>query len=157
MNLRRGFLRAWVVLSVVWVVAVGAVNYDRLAFTIAGPWRGDILMLPVSCTDGGGPRGTEGPDYVRNLETGKPWTAYTCWYAMPRFRALYPEYADLSDDTLADKLYRKIDKAYAPRGWLLGLVVSVSALALLPPLVVLLLGLSIGWVIGGFRGRRPSG
>lgn len=158
MNLRRGFLRAWVVIAIIWVGAVGLLSYSHLAFLIGGEWRKDTPMLPVSCVapDGSGPRGSEGTDYVRNLETGEPWSAYTCWYGLPRFRALYPEYADLSDSDLTNKLYQKIDPNYSPNSGVIRAVTNLAAQALLPPLGLLIAGIAVAWVAAGFSGRRGA-
>jgi hypothetical protein len=49
-NLRRGFFRIWIVLSVLWVIGVSIASYDEVvrAFTAAkdltrsGDWMGDV-------------------------------------------------------------------------------------------------------------------
>jgi len=65
MNLRRGFLRCWVVLSVFYCIGIGALFFGDLRDEFTRPTAADwskygVLMLPVSCTEA---RGKEETDY----------------------------------------------------------------------------------------------
>ena len=99
MNLRRGFFRIWVVVSIAFAGAVGVLGYEKVAgeFERAGPWPG-ILMVPVDCRDA---RGNADKDYTTGLDGS--W----CWYQVDVLRKLYPEYKDLSDEAVGDRLYKK--------------------------------------------------
>ncbi|ESX03914.1 hypothetical protein X769_15675 [Mesorhizobium sp. LSJC268A00] len=57
-------------------------------------------------------------DYSTNENKNPgPWDTYAkpnpfdnCWYSLPVFRKLWPEYGDLSDDALVQSLYAKIGR-----------------------------------------------
>jgi hypothetical protein len=155
MNLRRGFFRIWLVLSALYIIAVGALFYGDVSeqfrkaalgaeFKKAGA---GILLVPVLCKEA---RGKDGEDY----DASGPWNDYRaeklCWYQEPKFRRLYPEYKDLTEDDLSDRLYQraglKIERA---KPWVL--VGTVAAIALSVPLAVFILGTAIGWAFAGFR------
>jgi len=76
---------------------------------------------------------------------------------MADFRRLYPEYNDLTDDVLTQKMYEKANrplKAPAEPWWFLGQAISVAVIV---PLFVLLLGSALAWALSGFAyGRAPS-
>jgi hypothetical protein len=85
MNLRRGFFRLWLVLSILYVAAIGAIFFNDVKgeFDKArNPfYAADMLSLPVACKDA---RGTEGTDYFME----GPWVDYQgrekfCWYQEP--------------------------------------------------------------------------
>ena len=74
-----------------------------------------------------------------------------CWYALPVFRKLYPEYKDLNEKDLSEKLYAKLAFHSRPSDhWTL--VMEKTALALGPPVAVLI----IGWHLFG-RCRTSGG
>ena len=144
-NMRRGLLRLWTVSSIIWVAAVGVFTYadiGKLPETPSSP-LGFIPYLPMRCA--GDLHGVAGSDYKREKDG-------LCWYAIDKFRALYPEYNDLDDETLMDKVYAKAGlplKRSSP--W--ALVPARLAIAAGVPLAVLALGWAVFWVISGFR--RP--
>jgi hypothetical protein len=110
----------------------------------------DMLMVPVRC---GQARGVAGIDYERNPGF-EPNEVDSCWYRMSKFRPLYPEYKDLSDKELSDKLYA--DRGFSirdlPNPWAsLG---RVAGIAFGIPLVVLALGSSLVWAFSGFAAKR---
>lgn len=156
MNFRRGFFRIWVILSVLFVTSMAVVSYNEVSgefekasldFSQVG-----ILMLPVDCREA---RGKSGVDYD---PPDGPWNAYTatpnCWYKLPDFRRLYPEYRDLSETALSDKLYNKAEIVRTPaRPWrALGVALAI---ALAVPLFVMIIGVALGWAFSGFR-TKPS-
>jgi hypothetical protein len=152
MNFRQGFFRIWVVGSVLFIGVVGVISYDKVSnefnraamdFSSQG-----ILLLPVDCKEA---RGTAKVDYS---PPEGPWTAYTpranqCWYQIGALRRLYPEYKDLSEDAISDRLYKKAGIELDPaRPWaMLGWAVLI---ALGIPASVLLLGAALGWALSGF-------
>jgi hypothetical protein len=106
MNWRRGLFRLWLVFSVLFAIGAVSFNYikgefDQLSFKEA--MKNDILMVPVDCSLA---RGAEKTDYIKDIN---PSARNACWYQSPKFRRLYPEYADLTDDKLIGaKPYSKI-------------------------------------------------
>ncbi len=150
MDIRRGTFRLWVIFSALFVLGVGVSSYHtiREEFTAATrpPDYYDIIakkfggepLLPVDCLEA---RGDSGADY--SVDKGH------CWYAAGKFRKLYPEYKDLADVDLSDRLYAKagIPHTY-PHPWTK--VIETAGVALGVPLAALVLGWSLNWVLAGF-------
>jgi hypothetical protein len=141
MNFRRGFFRIWVILSSLFIIGVAFASYKEVIgeFEKASlDFSSFVIEVPVNCTEA---RGKSGTDY---LEFQK------CWYQMPTFRRLFPEYKDMSDDAVSDKLYAKAGIELHPaRTWkALGIAISI---ALGVPLVALVIGAALGWAFSGFR------
>ena len=117
MNFGVGFFRIWIVASVLFATGVAVLSYDKIAseFERAGQdWsKAGILLVPVDCRDA---RGKVNVDYT---PPEGPWNAYTgspqCWYRADVLRRLYPEYKDLPDDDLSDRLYKKGWHCHQPR------------------------------------------
>jgi hypothetical protein len=146
MNLTQGMFRLWVVVSVLIFVATGFLSYADVKQ--AQDWKElekltahDTLMLPVDCTN---LRGVKG-DWEGDLDAGK------CWYSLPKFRKLYPEYADLTDKQLSKQLYDKAGMpTKSPDGPILVSLQRAGIAALLSGLL-LLLGCTIRWIWRGFK------
>lgn len=153
MNLGRGFFRIWILGSVIFVGTVGVLSYEKVSgeFTKASLDFGSqgILLVPVNCKEA---RGTAAVDYS---PPDGPWTAYNgrgdqCWYQVGALRRLYPEFKDLTDDAISDRLYKKagiglsLARPWEVLGW-------ATLIALGIPASVLLLGVALGWAIAGFR------
>jgi len=109
MNLRRGLFRLWIVGSALFVLAVPFVSYSE----IKKQFDDDRfkLVVPQFC---GKARGVAGTDYTQFRKEGPgPWDTIAkpnpfhgnCWYTISKFRPLYPEYKDVSDKELSNKLY----------------------------------------------------
>jgi hypothetical protein len=145
-NFRQGFLRLWIVGSVVFAGGVGVLGYEKVAreFERAGQvWPG-TLLVPVDCRDA---RGTAKEDYTTGLDG--PW----CWYQIDVLRRLYPEYKDLSDDTVGDRLYKRANIATNPAApW--KALRNMLLIAFGVPALALLLGAALAWVLAGFAARR---
>ena len=152
MNVRKGTCRLWTVLSVLFVIGVGAVEYTEIrtefrnAYTdwdaVASKYGGSTLV-PVDCTKA---IGKIDADYTRRDDS-------LCWYDIVKFRVLYPEYKALSDKELSKRLY---DKAGQPltefHPWIkLG---KVAAFALAVPLLVLAIGSALFWALAGFKSKQ---
>ena len=106
MNIRAGLFRLWVVASVLFIVAVAVASYSdiRNEFHVANTdydaiaeQVGGYSLLPAFCNLA---RGSSGIDYTTEKDG-------LCWYKLQDFRRLYPEYKDLSNKVLSEKLYAK--------------------------------------------------
>jgi hypothetical protein len=150
MNIRRGTFRVWLVLSAIFVIVIGAMNFAGIQeeFThayyednMAKKW-GWAELLPVNCAE---TRGSQGSDYTRNQDG-------LCWYEIGKFRALYPEYKDISNKDLSKTLHEKAGKPlteYHP--WLM--TITITSIALGVPLAVFILGYSLLWALAGFQSK----
>jgi hypothetical protein len=151
MNSRR-FFRLWIVGTALFVVSIAFLSYRDIKeqfddLTILGEFKKDENVVPVLC---GEARGVAGEDYTNNQEV--------CWYAISKFRPLYPEHNDLSDEELARKLYaaRGVDVHFPlpPKPWTaVGLWASI---AIGIPLLVLILGASLVWAFSRFAATRSK-
>jgi hypothetical protein len=117
MNWRRGLFRLWIVGTVLFLLAITVLSYseikqqfEEIALHNYIEARREVVV-PQLC---GNARGVAGTDYATQLrkEGPGPWDTYAkpnffdnCWYVMPKFRSLYPEYKDMSDKELSRKLY----------------------------------------------------
>jgi hypothetical protein len=79
----------------------------------------------------------------------------TCWYKLPKYRTLYPEWNFLNDD-------EALVKAFEARGWETErfhpwrTLFQYIALALGVPLAVFIGGVALLWVGEGFRAKRAE-
>jgi hypothetical protein len=153
MNVRRGMFRLWIVCSAIFVLGVGAASYSgiREEFRAAGidydamakKYGGDTL-LPVDC---GQARGAVATDYSSNDGL--------CWYTTAMFRRLYPEYKDLTDHDLSEKVYAKAGRPLThPRPW--AKVAEAAGIAFGVPMGVLAFGCSLSWALSGFGSTVTS-
>ena len=162
MNWSRGLFRLWLVGALLWMAIVGIATWPQIrgAFSKAEEakqWDAvGTTMLPVNCKAA---KGNEGTDFKK--EEAGPWvdfrpdpTVRLCWYEAPKFRPLFPEYADLSDRELADKLYAAANLPIStPHPW--SDLASTIAAALGPPVLVLVLGGALLWALTGFK-QKPA-
>ncbi len=102
MNIRRGMFRLWIVSSALFVLGVSAASYNAIReefrlsdidYDVFAEKYNGHKLLPVNC---GEALGVAATDY--SLNEG------TCWYETAIFRRLYPEYNDLKDHDLSEKL-----------------------------------------------------
>jgi hypothetical protein len=153
MNIRKGAFRLWVVTSVLFALVVIVLSYSetrdefRNAHTdwdAESAKYGGISLLPVLCP-GAAARGMIGTDYTE--QNG------ICWYSTANFRRLYPEYNDLGNHDLSEKVYAKAGqslKEFHP--W--HRVMTTLLVALGYPLAALVLGWSLFWAFAGFKQTR---
>lgn len=150
MRIRRGLFRLWLVAAVLFALFIAASSYSEIAGdfrnantdlnAIADKWGGHLL-LPVTC---GEARGAANADYEIGKDDG------LCWYKAVDFRRLYPEYNDLQNGVLSDKLYTKVGRPpQRPHPW--NKVLQTTGIALGVPVAVLILGASLLWAFAGFR------
>jgi hypothetical protein len=149
MNWRRGLFRLWLVFSALFVIAITVVFFPSIRnefepTSFRPQWPGHLL-LPANCTQA---RGKIGVDYEQ--------FGQFCWYKMEQFREQFPEYNNLSDDDLSDRLYSKaglsIREATAP--W--PLVSKVIAIAVGVPLIILVIGAALFWAFVGFTLKQKA-
>jgi hypothetical protein len=152
MNWRRGLFRLWIVGTVLFVIAVAFVSYSEIKQQFEPEiWVDDTtgdLQVPQLCGDA---RGVAGVDYG----TERRQRVTLCWYAMPKFRSLYPEYNNLSDKELSRKLYADNDPGVPIRDLLWATFRTWASIAFGIPLAVLVLGASLVWAFSGFAAKRP--
>jgi len=165
MNWRRGLFRLWIVGSALFVIAVAVISYSEIKAqfdaTALQRWveANDTLLVPQLCGEARGVAGTDystetgPPNYFEKFDNLNPFDK--CWYAMSKFRPLYPEYNNLSDKELSRKLYadhgmpiRDLPNPWATLGvW--------ASIAFGIPLAVLALGASLVWAFSGLAAKRP--
>jgi len=165
LNWRRGLFRLWIVGVTLFVIAAASISSSginkQFDVVLQEHILGGELLVPQLCFDA---RGVAGVDYStqerRNpgpLDVSKKPNPFdNCWYAMSKFRPLYPEFKDLSDNELTRKLYADhgVPTRDLPNLWeMLG---TVSGIAVRIPLVVLILGTSLVWAFLGFRPHTGS-
>jgi hypothetical protein len=152
----------WIVGSALFVLALAFVSYSEIKkqfdeTALMRRMEDDPLLVPQLCGDA---RGVAGTDYsIENStplrENGKPNVFATCWYEIPKFRPLYPEYKDVSDKELLRKLYADhgVPIRDPANPWkTLG---AWASIAFGIPLAVLVLGASLVWAFSGFSAKQP--
>jgi hypothetical protein len=154
MNLRRGLFRLWIVAGILFAIGVAVVSYSGIKeeFRIAAwdnngletdKWGG-YIMLPNACDE---VRGNVGMDYSTSEGL--------CWYTIKDFRRLFPEYRDLSNAALSDKLYAKAGRPIK-HGHPWTALIEAAGVATGVPVAMLVLGYSLLWAFAGFRGITPT-
>lgn len=102
------------------------------------------LMLPVDCSLA--TRGKLNTDYINNLEGDY------CWYQISNFRKLFPEYKDLQDTELSEKLYKKANIKWESDNHLFwNALHNILIYGLGIPLLLLGFSFCIKWALAGFR------
>lgn len=151
MSWRRGFFRLWIFGSALFVIAVAVINYSEIKAQFDAERE-----VPVRCYDA---RGVEGKDFKR-------WTPVTatsddkanpfddCWYRLSKFRPLFPEYKDLSDNDLSSKLYAKLNIPLHDLKNPWARLLANIGFAFGIPLIVLILGAALAWVLSGFKAHH---
>jgi hypothetical protein len=165
LNWRRGLFRLWIAGVTLFLIAATSISSSginkQFHVVLQEHTVGGELLVPQLCFNA---RGVAGVDYsTREGRSPGPWDVSkkpnpfdNCWYAMSKFRSLYPEFKDLSDNELTRKLYADhgVPTRDLPNLWeTLG---TVSGIAVRIPLVVLILGTSLVWAFLGFRPHTGS-
>lgn len=145
-ELEKGSFRLWLAGSLIWLACVSAyfaINFSIPQFDRTKPYS---IVIPVVPTDCEKARGQRAIDY--QMRDG------SCWYQMPTFRRLFPEYKDLSDDVLATKLFEKFGPIQTNKPSSVERYVSSGAfyalIGLGVPLCFLAFGITWNWVYRGF-------
>jgi hypothetical protein len=140
-----GFFRLWIVGTALFVMSVAFLSYADIKDefderTILQESKKNETVVPVLCGDA---RGVAGADYTNNQAV--------CWYAMSKFRPLYPE-------ELARKLYAdrgaNIRFPPPPKPW--RAVGRQASIAFGIPLVVLILGAPMVWGFSWFAAPQST-
>jgi hypothetical protein len=148
-NWRRGCFRLWVVGSALYVIALAAIPPSEIRAEFENLYRFDWLglkprLVPSFCSEA---RGVMGKDFALKMETPG-----TCWYELPNFRPLYPEYKTLSDSEVSARLHTSVGRPLPPIHptfpW--PTLFKWIAMAVSIPLLVLTVGAAIGWALCGF-------
>jgi len=137
--IREGLLRLWVICTILFLAAVGAWFYRPFEKQFhRADFAEQILssatpLVPIACREA---RGTPGTDYRSDVDDAN------CWYALPKFRDNYPEYARLADNDLVATMVAKVGWRGGPhRPWIP--LLALGAIALAIPLVALLWGWAV--------------
>lgn len=158
MNIKRGLFRLWVVLTVLWVAGVILVGWNNITDDPAWggqPWLASpIASFPVLCSEA---RGAAGVDYVAKV-ANEPWNQYrdnrqACWYDAAKFRQMWPEFKDLSDNDVLDRLYTDLGWYHSSFDPLHNTKIVLMK-ALIPPAVIFVIGGLFVWAFAGFARPR---
>src|ERR1700693_4324398 len=111
MSVGRKLFRLWIFATAGYILLASSLMFGwvrgefvRAAFEEYGDAHAETLV-PVACSSA---RGQAGVDYTKQ----QTWDKYlyatqsdNCWYPISKFRHLFPEYNDLSDDALIERHY----------------------------------------------------
>ncbi|MBB3446425.1 hypothetical protein [Rhizobium sp. BK379] len=158
MNIKRGLFRLWLVLSVLWIVAVGFMSWESIQRDEW--WSGDpnvFADLPVHCENASG---SADVDYYRR-EAPEPWNAYrtpgsACWYSEHRFRQLFPSYNSISHAKLSEMLYQNLGWEMARSSDKYDRTKSAAMTAFIPPAFTFVIGAALVWAFSGFARPKQS-
>ena len=149
LNVRRGLFRLWAITSVLFMLCVTVISYSSLREQFRNEsidWDAEVARYggyteePTFCNVA---RGVSGKDYEERDGL--------CWYRSEDLRRLYPEYRDISNKDLSEKLYAKVGQPlHHEHPW--RSVERTAALAIGLPLGLLALGWAVLWAVAGFRG-----
>jgi len=159
MNWHQGFFRAWIALSILWVLLVGLFNYDSIVspypYVYVEPTR--YILNPKNNEFGA--FGVHAPQYsnlARDKDAGKLKAIAVGDFS---WLELYVP-SDASTETIESQVDRvnaiavERTRIAVEEKQRTNLKLTIYA-ALGVPIVFLALGLGIGWVIMGFRTRTP--
>jgi hypothetical protein len=150
MSAGRKLFRLWIFATAGYILlATGLMfgwvrgEFVRAAFEEYGDAHAETLV-PVICSSA---RGQAGVDYTKQ----QTWDKYlyatqsdNCWYPISKFRHLFSEHNDLSDDALIEKLYQDSGTPLSEaRPWMTS--AQAAGIALVPPLVLLIMGSTLVW------------
>ncbi len=148
MNVRSGLFRLWVVFACLFVVGIGVASRYSISreFEKAGEMksqraniiRSGVLRVPCSVP------GHMAFDFSEKADG-------FCGFNIRKFRTQHPQYRDLNDDQLLDRLCEQahinIKSPFHPRRR----VTKVAAIAVGVPGAMLILGLALLWAYSDFR------
>ncbi|WEK04131.1 MAG: hypothetical protein P0Y65_18410 [Candidatus Devosia phytovorans] len=153
----RGFLRLWMVLAVLWCGIVGLFSYPQVmmprAPNIAYVYEQGKEAPHVILTSSSDYATADDGDYKRyEIEVKDEYYTKT-YFFFPRGLADDAYEVGKIEEVMGGRF--EDDRAAAAQPVRLGNLVSLLSTTVLPPLVVLFLGICLAWVLGGFR-SRPS-
>jgi hypothetical protein len=127
----RGFFRAWIVVSVLWI-GLAVINWTPEAYPAL--WHGAKYDM-TSPT---------GQQFTLDASMRRDQVVQTLDSVLQQEEARSGHKVELG---IRDAILNHIDTEERTRGQAL----QVWLFTIIPPVVLLLLGIAIGWVIGGFR------
>jgi hypothetical protein len=139
-----GWWRLWIVLSVIWSITVTIAGYEVVT-GISSVEQRKSYGISSACND------VVGGNYVKAVET---YGEATILRAAADHAGDTPEVKDF-----VQRCASAINKDYAPDRQT-DLIKTWTVLALcwlLPPLILLVIGLCLRWIVRGFRGNRAQG
>lgn len=128
-----GALPLRVIGNLAFAMFVAVTSYDRISREFQKAWTSNVAK--------GFGRTLLSPCGLRCrpllLRHGLSKNEGRCWYEIPKFRKMFPEYRELNDEELSDRLYEKAGIEITPaRPWTL--VVAAAAIAIGVPVAVLI-------------------
>jgi hypothetical protein len=142
-NLRGGFLRIWLAVSALWLIIVAAFFYHQVISPHIKPL---VYILPTANSDFYELENVYDPDFKVADQTRIEFPNNVFLFASndipkavldTRSKSFYEEYSKPRDAELTTARWQSLGFA--------------SAIGLLPPLALLLLGWVVGWIVSGFR------
>lgn len=154
MNVAPQLFRLWIVATAGYILVASALMFGWVRGEFAAAAFDEYVdasgedLVPISCSAA---RGQAGVDYSKP----QGWDKYlygtesdNCWYPISKFRHLFPEHNDFSNEALIKKLYQE---SHTPllqaRPWTA--LAQAAGITLAPPLVLLLLGSTLVWAFVG--------
>ena len=161
MNIGRGLFRAWLLISILWITAAGLIAYGTVADTIHGGFQPTLIMK----------KGTT-QEQVEKIDFGKPFYEFgvspvqlnsTIVFSRDQIsQSVLSQYIDVefpdgsrlyipAGYSEADKNY--ISKQFWDQRWNRWASAGgmIAAWALIPCILLFILGYSLLWVGRGFR------
>ena len=143
-NFRRGFLRIWLAVSALWLIIVAVLSYGQVVSPSIKPL---VYILPTANSDFYELENVYDPDFKVADQTRIEFPNNVFLFASndipkatldTRSKVFYEEYSKPREAELSTARWQSLERT--------------SAIGLLPPLALLLLGLIIGWIASGFKG-----
>jgi hypothetical protein len=145
MNWGRGLFRLWVVFAGLWMVGTAISFYEPIKREFK---KTDLFFPAEDCRQAAKREphnNSEGREHIGKL--------VGCFYPEPKFRALFPEYKDLSTPDLSDRLHIQAgltpEPIEGPHPW--NLVGFAAAIMVGVPAAVLAVCAAFYWALSGFR------
>ncbi|PHK92949.1 hypothetical protein CR162_21190 [Pseudoroseomonas rhizosphaerae] len=141
-DIRRGLLRAWVLLSFLWVLYVGVLGFRE----VKEEWAPGIEQAAIIDGDNMAAVPCEAAPTGHTKIEGFGRTY--CLLPVLEFRRQNIEYRDLDYNEVIRRSYQRVGLHF---GWRYDSTKMLAAFALIPPILLLALGAAVVWVIRGFR------
>jgi hypothetical protein len=152
MTFPRSLFRGWLVISLLWVCGAIIVYYNpvREEFARASIARDEAgnVLLPARCSET--ERGLSRELSARD-KAAKQGFADTCWFDVDSYRSANPELRGMSDEELTQRTYDEALETNNVDPWSVAGV--ATAVAAVPPLALLFLGIGIYWAVGSMSPR----
>ena len=153
MSWKRGFLRAWIVISVLWIMGATWVFYDPLFGTKVNSETYYSYSVAPPHAKYLGPGDREWVAFVETKPLPVGFTDHvirTRNYLAHLYTASSIRQADLAPAVAF--VQGEVDKYQAGKDEMVrGAMPGVAVSVVLPPLILLGLGWVVGWIVAGFR------